>query len=99
MIVLAIVLSAAAWLRLGWRISLGFACGCAIAFLNFHWLKRVVSGLAGPESPRSRPTAVGKGNCGAFPAALFFDGAGGLCYIHCFRAPASMGCLRAYLLP
>jgi small-conductance mechanosensitive channel len=40
------VLSAAAWLRYGWRIALGFACGCAIAYLNFHWLERVVSALA-----------------------------------------------------
>ncbi len=46
MLVLAVVLSAAAWLRFGWRIALGFACGCAIAYLNFYWLERVVSGLA-----------------------------------------------------
>lgn len=46
MVVLAVGLSTAAWLGLGWRISLGFASGCAIAYLNFHWLKRVVSGLA-----------------------------------------------------
>lgn len=36
----------AAWLRFGWRVGLGFACGGAIAYLNFHWLERVVSGLA-----------------------------------------------------
>jgi small-conductance mechanosensitive channel len=36
----------AAWLRFGGRVALGFACGCAIAYLNFHWLERVVSGLA-----------------------------------------------------
>ncbi len=46
MIVLAVVFSAAAWLRFGWRIALGFACGCVIAYLNFHWLERVVSALA-----------------------------------------------------
>ena len=46
MIALAVVLSAAGWLRFGWRIALGFACGCAIAYLNFHWLERVVSALA-----------------------------------------------------
>ncbi len=38
--------SAATWLRYGWRIAPGFACGCAIAYLNFHWLERVVSALA-----------------------------------------------------
>jgi hypothetical protein len=46
MVVLAVVLSAAAWLRYGWHIALGFGCGSAIAYLNFHWLKRVVTALA-----------------------------------------------------
>jgi hypothetical protein len=30
----------------GWRIGMGFALGATIAYLNFHWLKKVVSGLA-----------------------------------------------------
>jgi small-conductance mechanosensitive channel len=46
MIALSLVLGAAGWLRFGGRIALGFACGCAIAYLNFHWLERVVSALA-----------------------------------------------------
>jgi hypothetical protein len=46
MVALAFILSAAGCLRFGWRIALGFACGCAIAYLNFHWLERVVSALA-----------------------------------------------------
>jgi ATP synthase I chain len=46
MIALALLFSAATLLRFGWRIALGFACGCAIAYLNFHWLERVVSALA-----------------------------------------------------
>jgi small-conductance mechanosensitive channel len=46
MIALAVGLSAAAWWRYGWRVALGFACGCAVAYLNFHWLKRVVAALA-----------------------------------------------------
>jgi ATP synthase I subunit len=46
MIAAALALSTAAWLRFGWRIALGFACGCAIAYLNFHWLERVVTALA-----------------------------------------------------
>jgi hypothetical protein len=46
MIALALILSAGGWLRFGWRIALGFACGCAIAYLNFHWLERVVAALA-----------------------------------------------------
>lgn len=30
----------------GWRIGIGFALGATIAYLNFHWLKKVVAGLA-----------------------------------------------------
>ena len=73
MIVLAIVLSAAAWLRLGWRISLGFACGCAIAFLNFHWLKRVVSGLADRITEAGQPRS-GKGIVVRFLLRYFLMG-------------------------
>jgi ATP synthase I chain len=29
----------------GWRIALGFACGSAIGYLNFYWLKKIVAGL------------------------------------------------------
>jgi hypothetical protein len=46
MIALGVFIGLGAWLRFGWRIALGFACGCAIAYLNFHWLGRVVSALA-----------------------------------------------------
>ena len=30
----------------GWRIAAGFAVGGSVAFLNFHWLKKVVIDLA-----------------------------------------------------
>jgi hypothetical protein len=46
MFVLAAVFTVAALVVYGWHIALGFACGCAIAYLNFHWLKRVVTALA-----------------------------------------------------
>jgi len=46
MLVLWIALSVGGWLRFGWRLALGFACGCGIAYVNFYWLKRVVSGMA-----------------------------------------------------
>jgi hypothetical protein len=46
MLALALVLSGAGWLHFGWRVAVGFACGCAIAYLNFHWLERVVIALA-----------------------------------------------------
>ena len=46
MIVLALISIGPIWFRFGWRIALGFLCGCAIAYLNFYWLKRVVIALA-----------------------------------------------------
>ncbi len=46
MLVLAAAFSVASWWRYGWRVALGFVCGCAVAYLNFHWLKRVVAALA-----------------------------------------------------
>jgi len=46
MIALAGILSVGCWWRYGGRIALGFFCGCAIAYLNFRWLEKVVSALA-----------------------------------------------------
>ena len=46
MLGLSVVLSLAGCWRYGWRVTLGFVCGCGVAYLNFHWLKRVVSALA-----------------------------------------------------
>jgi small-conductance mechanosensitive channel len=45
MIVLAPVLTAATVWRFGLRPAVGFACGCVIAYINFHWLKRVIAGF------------------------------------------------------
>jgi ATP synthase I chain len=36
----------ACWVRYGAPVGLGMAGGCAIAWLNFYWLKRVVTGFA-----------------------------------------------------
>ena len=55
MIVLALAFSLAAWLLYGWRVALGFACGCVIAYLNFHWLERVVTALADRVTQAGRP--------------------------------------------
>ncbi len=55
MVVLAVLFTGGSWLRYGWRVALGFACGCAIAYLNFHWLKRVVTVLADRITEAGRP--------------------------------------------
>jgi hypothetical protein len=46
MIALAPVVTAAAWWKFGRPAALGVLSGCIIAYLNFHWLKNGVSGLA-----------------------------------------------------
>jgi ATP synthase I chain len=58
MVVLAIALSAAAWVKFGIRPALGFVLGCVIAYLNFQWLKSGVSGIA------DRVTNTGKAQSG-----------------------------------
>ncbi len=42
---LALVLCAVGWWVFGLRPAIGFAFGCAIAWVNFHWLKRVIAGF------------------------------------------------------
>ena len=46
MVVLGIAALITADIFFGWRIAMGFALGATIAYLNFHWLKKVVAGLA-----------------------------------------------------
>ena len=65
MIVLALGLSAAAWWKFGRSAAVGFACGCVIAYLNFHWLKSGVSGLA------DRVTDSGRAQSGVGIVARF----------------------------
>jgi small-conductance mechanosensitive channel len=55
MMAVAFLLSGGAWVRFGWRVALGFAIGCAIAYINFHWLKRVVSALADKVTATGQP--------------------------------------------
>jgi hypothetical protein len=57
MVILAPLLIAGAWWKFGLRSAVGFGFGCAIGYVNFHWLKRVISGFAdratGVEASRS----------------------------------------------
>ena len=46
MLALGMVAMIAVLARFGVIVAAGFVVGCAIAFVNFHWLKRVVSALA-----------------------------------------------------
>jgi ATP synthase I chain len=65
MLILGPVLCVAAWAKFGLRAAVGFLLGCAIAYLNFQWLKSGVSGLA------DRVTNTGKAQSGAGIVARF----------------------------
>ena len=58
MIVVGLILTAGGIVRYGWRVGFGFALGCVISYVNFHWLKRVVSAMA------DRITKTGKSEPG-----------------------------------
>ena len=60
MLALAPVLTAAAWWKFGRWPALGFLLGCVISYLNFHWLKSGVSGLADRVTNTGKPQS-GKG--------------------------------------
>ena len=65
MLVLGFALSAATWARFGRPAALGSSLGCVIAYLNFHWLKSGVAGLA------DRVTNTGKAQSGKGIVARF----------------------------
>ena len=87
MIVLAFVSSLAAWPLYGWRVTLGVACGCAISYLNFHWLKRVLTNLADRISP-AEPRRSSKGIVLRFLLRYFLMGLAA--YVIFSVSPASL---------
>lgn len=60
MIGIALAAVVIAVLRFGPRPALGVALGCVIAYLNFHWLKRVVNAMA-ERITNTGKTQSGKG--------------------------------------
>ena len=60
MLVLGLAALTTAFTFFGWRIGAGFALGGVIAFLNFHWLKKVVADL-GEITIQSGNPASGRG--------------------------------------
>jgi hypothetical protein len=60
MLVLGALFTGAAWVRFGGRAALGFLLGAVISYLNFQWLKSVVSGLADKVTNTGKPQS-GKG--------------------------------------
>lgn len=64
MAVVAPLATAAALWKFGMRPALGFGFGCIIAYVNFYWLKRVISGFvdraAGAATSQSRQGIVSR---------------------------------------
>jgi hypothetical protein len=97
MIGLAVLLTTAAWLRYGWRVALGFALGCAVSYLNFYWLKRVVHAMADRITRTGRPES-GKGIVLRFLLRYFLMGLAA--YAILTFSPASLyGFLTGLFLP
>jgi small-conductance mechanosensitive channel len=97
MLVLAGLLSLAAWVLFGWRIALGFAFGCAVAYVNFHWLKRVVNALA-DRITQSGERQSGRGIVLRFLLRYFLMGLAA--YVIFSVSPASLyGLLAGLSLP
>ena len=97
MLVLAVFFGVAAEFRFGWRVALGFVCGCGIAYLNLHWLERVVTGLA-DKITRTGETPSSKVVVWRFLLRYVLMGLGG--YAIFTVSPASLyGLLAGLFLP
>jgi small-conductance mechanosensitive channel len=97
MIGIAIVFSLVCWAWFGRRIALGFVGGCAIAYLNFHWLKRVVTALADRATREDRPQSS-SGIVTRFLLRYFLMG--GAAYVIFSVSPASLyGLFAGLFLP
>ena len=85
-------LIAAAWWKFGARAAAGLVFGCLIAYINFYWLKRVISGFV-DRAAGTADQAIQRRNRLPLFVALFFDGRRRLCYIDCFtREPEWASC-------
>ncbi len=94
MLVLAPLLCAGAWWKFGQRPAVGFLLGCAISYLNFHWMENGISGLA------DRVTNTGKAQSGKGMVARFllrYALLGAAAYAILTSFPASLGGLFAGL--
>jgi len=97
MLVLALLLALVAGWKFGLRPAVGFVFGCAIAYINFYWLERVIAGFA----DRATGTATSESGQGIvfrflFRYVLMALGA----YVILTVSPASLnGLLAGLFLP
>ncbi len=55
MLVIGVVATIAVWIALGWRYGIGVLLGCAVAWVNFYWLKQAVGALADRVTTSGHP--------------------------------------------
>ncbi|HTZ84042.1 MAG TPA: ATP synthase subunit I [Candidatus Acidoferrales bacterium] len=97
MLVLAPAGTVAAWVKFGRFPALGFLLGCVIAYLNFHWLKSGVSGVADRVTNAGKPQS-GKGIVARFLLRYVLFGAAAYAILTSF--PASLrGLFAGLFLP
>ena len=97
MAVLAPLFIAAAWWKFGLRPAAGFAFGCAIAYINFYWLKRVISGFVDRAAGESGAKS-GQGIVARFLLRYLLMAVGA--YVILTVSPASLnGLLAGLFLP
>ncbi|MGA8213877.1 MAG: ATP synthase subunit I [Candidatus Sulfotelmatobacter sp.] len=94
MTVLAPLLVVAVWWRFGLRPAVGFAFGSAIAYVNFHWLKRVIAGFV-DRATGAATSQSGQGIVFRFLLRYFFMALGA--YVILTVSPASLNGLLAGL--
>ncbi len=97
MIVLALLLVVASGLKFGLRPAAGFAFGCVIAYVNFHWLKRVIAGFV-DRATGTATSQSGQGIVFRFLLRYFLMALGA--YVILTVSPASLnGLLAGLFLP
>ncbi len=97
MIVLALLLVVAACWKFGLRPAAGFAFGCVIAYVNFHWLKRVIAGFV-DRATGTATSQSGQGIVFRFLLRYFLMALGA--YVILTVSPASLtGLLAGLFLP
>ncbi len=65
MAAIGVIATVVVWLVFGWKVGIGLGLGCALAWVNFVWLKQAVSALA------DRVTATGRRQSGTGVVARF----------------------------
>jgi small-conductance mechanosensitive channel len=97
MAALAVLLVALVCWKFGLRPAVGFALGCAIAYVNFYWLKRVIVGFV-DRATGTATTQSGQGIVFRFLVRYLLMAVGA--YVILTVSPASLnGLLAGLFLP